>query len=127
MPRVFVSHRSTDADLAEKLAIDLRNAGHDVWLDTWEVTVGDDIVERINDGLASAAYLVTCYSSAGMAPWMNKEWMSTLARQMNGAGVKILPVRLSGKEAPGILAGVKYADLISDWKRGVSDLLRAIT
>ncbi|PYQ25424.1 MAG: toll/interleukin-1 receptor domain-containing protein [Acidobacteria bacterium] len=126
MPSVFISHRSTDADLAEKLAADLKRAGHLVWLDTWEVTVGDDLVERINEGLERSTYLVTCYSSAGMAPWMNKEWMSTLARQMNGAGVKILPARLSGKEAPAILSGTKYADLITDWDQGVADLLKAI-
>ncbi|HEY4641999.1 MAG TPA: toll/interleukin-1 receptor domain-containing protein [Thermoanaerobaculia bacterium] len=126
MPSVFISHRSTDAHLAEKLATDLRNAGHVVWLDAWEISVGDDIVERISDGLERSAYLVTCFSAAGMAPWMDKEWMSALARQMNGAHVKILPVRLTGTEAPAILAGTKYADLIKDWDQGVADLLRAM-
>ncbi len=126
VPRIFISHRSVDAVLAERLAHELRSAGHLVWLDTWEVTVGDDIVEKINEGLEHSAYLLTCYSSAGMASWMNKEWMSALARQMDGAGIKILPVRLSGKEAPAILAGTKYADLLSDWNKGVAELLKAI-
>lgn len=126
MANVFISHRGADAALAEKLANDVRSAGHNVWLDTWEVNVGDQIVERMNEGLEGSTYLVLCYSSAGMAPWMNIEWMSTLARQLNGEGAKVLPVRLSGKDAPAILAGTKYADLIKDWNQGRTDLLKAI-
>jgi len=126
MANVFFSHRGADAVLAEQLAEEIRSAGHSVWLDTWEVTVGDQIIERMNEGLTGSAYLVVCYSSAGMAPWMNIEWMSALARQLNGEGVKVLPVRLSGNDAPAILSGTKYADLIANWKHGVAELLRAI-
>jgi hypothetical protein len=61
-----------------------------------------------------------------MAPWINIEWTSALARQLNGGGVKVLPARLSGTDAPAIMAGTKYADLMKDWKQGVSDLLKAI-
>ena len=127
MPNVFISHRGADAILAEKLAVGVRAAGHKVWLDTWEVNVGDQIVERMNEGLTGSTYLVVCYSSSGIAPWMNIEWISALARQLNGEGVKVLPVRLSGKDAPAILAGTKYADLMRDWNHGMTELLAAIT
>jgi len=126
MARVFVSHRGADTSLAERLATALRAAGHVVWLDTWEINVGDQIIERMSDGLQEAAYLVLCYSASGMAPWMNVEWQSTLARQLNGHAVKILPVRLSGSDAPAILAGTKYADLMKDWDQGFAVLLKAI-
>jgi hypothetical protein len=52
--------------------------------------------------------------------------MSTLARQLNGHNVKILPIRLTGGQPPAILADIKYLDLMKDWNRGVSELLRAI-
>ena len=52
--------------------------------------------------------------------------MSTLARQLSGCSVKILPVLLSGGAAPAILADIQYADLVTDWDRGVGALLRAI-
>jgi hypothetical protein len=57
---------------------------------------------------------------------MGREWMSFLAAQLNGKDVKLLPVRLTGGEPPVILEDVKYADLVKDWDKGVSDLLRAI-
>ncbi len=127
MPNVFVSHRGGDTQEAERLADEIRNAGHQVWLDVWEIDVGDSIVERINAGLEGATYLVLCYSSSGVtSPWMSREWMSALARQLNGYGVKVLPVLLTGGEPPAILADVKYADLVADWAQGVSELLQAI-
>lgn len=126
MPNVFLSHRKADAALAERLAQTLAAAGHQVWFDEWEIHIGDSIVERIDAGLAGAAYLLLCYSAAGTSPWVDREWMSTLHRQLSGHGVKILPVRLSGGDAPAILADIKYADLAADWDEGVKALLKAI-
>lgn len=127
MANVFISHRRDDTSEATSLAEDIRDAGHDVWLDEWRIDYGDSIVERINEGLEGAAYVVICYSSAGItSPWMGREWMSSLARQLNGYGVKVLPVRLTGGEPPAILADIKFPDLVKDWDKGVSDLLKVI-
>ena len=127
MANVFISHRRSDVQQAEQLANEIRDAGHQVWLDEWNISLGDSIVERMNEGLEDATYVVVCYSSSGvMSPWMSREWMSALARQLNGYGVKILPVLLTGGEPPAILADLKYADLVRDWSQGVSELLRAM-
>lgn len=127
MSQVFLSHRKLDADLAKRLAQELTNAGHQVWFDEWEIDIGDSIVERINEGLAGTAYLVLCYSAVGMSPWVDREWMSTLHRQLSGQAVKILPVLLSGGgQPPALLVDIKYADLVTDWAKGVAALLKAI-
>jgi hypothetical protein len=126
-PGVFISHRMADADLARRLAEEIQRAGYRVWLDEWEILIGDSVVERINAGLENAKYVVVCYSEAGvLSSWMSREWMSALARQLEGHGIKLLPVRLSGGVPPAILADIRYADLVKDWARGVQDLLRAI-
>ena len=57
---IFVSHRGADATQAARLAQELRAAGHHVWLDKWEINIGDSIIERINEGLEGAAYVVVC-------------------------------------------------------------------
>ncbi len=124
---VFISHRGQDAALANRLAQEIQQAGFRVWLDEWDIRVGDSIVERIDAGLDDARYVVVCYSDAGvLSPWMSREWMSALARLLEGHGVKVLPVRLSGGQPPAILADIRYADLVRDWQRGVADLLRAM-
>jgi hypothetical protein len=127
MANVFVSHRQADAAAARRLAEAIRGAGHGVWLDEWEIGLADSIVERIERGLQGASYVALCYSGSGvMSPWMSREWMSTLARQLNGHGVKLLPLRLTGGGPPALLADIKYADLVDDWDRGVHQLLEAI-
>lgn len=127
MPDVFISHRSSDAAVALRLAEDLRRAGHSVWLDEWAIDIGDSIVERIEEGLQRVAYLVLCYSDAGvMSPWISREWMSALARQLEGHNVRILPVMLSGDAVPAILADIYTADLRTDWDNGLALLLRSI-
>ncbi|MFD3504296.1 toll/interleukin-1 receptor domain-containing protein [Streptomyces sp. NPDC058676] len=127
MASVFVSHRVVDAELAEKLAAQIRSAGHTVWLDEWEIGLGDSIVQRMAEGLEASRFLVLCYSEAGVdSPWMGREWMSALARQLQSEEVRILPVRLSGGTAPAILADVKYADLTADWDSGVQELCAAL-
>jgi hypothetical protein len=125
MANIFLSHRKPDASFAERLANELRDSGHQVWFDEWEINIGDSIVERIEQGLDGMSYLVLCYSASGMSPWVNREWMSTLARQFSGHPVKILPVLLSGGEPPAILTDIKYADLSKDWDKGIKELLRA--
>lgn len=127
MSHVFISHRSDDAQEAEQLAIDIQSANHNVWLDEWEIDLGDSIIARMNEGLEGATYVILCYSAHGnMSPWMGREWMSVLARQLNGVNVKIVPVLLSGGKPPAILADIKYADLSMDWEFGVTQILKAI-
>jgi hypothetical protein len=127
MASVFISHRGADTALATRLAEKIREAGHDVWLDTWKIGLGDSIIGRMDEGLASATHVVLCLSSGGVgAPFIGREWMATLARQLEGEGVKLLPIRLSGGAPPAILADLRYADLVSDWETGQDELLRAL-
>ena len=127
MANVFISHRGDDRMEAEQLATEIRDCDHEVWLDEWKIDIGDSVVGRIDEGLEGADYVVLCYSSSGvLSPWISREWMATLARQLEGHGVKLLPARLTGGEPPAILADIKYADLVSDWSRGLSQLLRAM-
>jgi hypothetical protein len=98
-----------------------------VWLDEDEVRPGDSIIEKMDSGLLDADVLVLCYSSIGVSsPWTSREWMSALARQLESAGIRVIPVRLAGGAAPAILADIRYADLSTDWNRGLTDLLRAL-
>ena len=127
MASVFISHRTADMSEAMRLAGAIRDAGHDVWLDSWELAPGDSVIEGIQTGLRGADYVVLCMSSLGiMSNWISREWMSTLARQLNSESVRLLPVRLTGGRLPEILIDIKYADLVADWSNGLRDLLRAI-
>jgi hypothetical protein len=127
MASVFICHRGADQAAAERLARELRERGHDVWLDTWKIELGDSVIERINGGLWAASHLVLCCSAASStSAWMDREWMSFLARQLEGAGVRVLPARLTGGELPAILADIKYADLFEHWPEAVDAICKAL-
>jgi len=51
MANVFLCHRKPDAAAVARLAIALRDAGHSVWFDEWEIGVSDSIVAQIDRGL----------------------------------------------------------------------------
>jgi hypothetical protein len=124
---VFISHRSADSGDAERLAADLKARGHKVWLDVWEIAVGDSITQKINDGLEGSVFLILCLSEQGvLSPWMSREWLSGLARQLNGGNVKILPLRLTGGSPPAILADIKFADAVKDYATAFGELVGAI-
>ena len=126
MASVFICHRKIDAAVAERLALQVQAAGHSVWFDEWQINIGDSIVARIDRKLQSSGYLLLCFSSSGTSPWVDREWMSTLARQLDGCNVKVIPVRLTGGRAPAILDDIKSADLATDWDKGVQALLKGI-
>jgi hypothetical protein len=127
MASVFISHRGADQAAAEQLAEALNDRGHQVWLDTWKINLGDSVIQKINEGLSNSNFLVLCWSdSPSSGSWMDREWMSALARQLEGAAIKVLPVRLTGGSPPAVLADVKYADLVADWQVGVDAICKAL-
>jgi hypothetical protein len=127
MANVFVSYRKPDYADASRLAREIRKSGHQVWLDEWNINLGDSIIASMNQGLTAADYVVVCYSSSGTtSPWMSREWMSALARQLEGHKIKLLPVVLTGGQPPAILADIVYVDLVKDWSAGIGKLLDAI-
>jgi len=122
--KVFISHRGADIIEAEKLALDIKKHGHDVWLDEWEINLGDSIIQKMNDGLEGSVFVVLCFSAYGvLSPWISREWYSALARQLNGENIKLLPVKLTGGTPPPILADIKYADLINNYNKALSEIL----
>jgi TIR domain len=126
MSNVFISHRSGDLGLARKLSAELKSHGHAVWLDDESIIPGDSIVKEVESGLMGAGYVILCLSSEGLSDWVDREWMSTLARRLDGVNVKLLPVLLSGGKIPAILADIKYVDLVRDWGKGIDMLCTAI-
>jgi hypothetical protein len=49
LPKVFMSHTSSDKPFVARLAADLARIGVGVWYDSWEIRGGESIVEKINE------------------------------------------------------------------------------
>ena len=61
---VFLSHSAKDKAVVRTVAERLRRDGLRVWLDEWEIRVGDSIPSKIEEGLERARVLVLCLPGA---------------------------------------------------------------
>ena len=92
--RVFLSHSSRDKPAVEALARYLREQGIDVWLDKWEISPGDDIIARMNDGLLQADAGLIVFSAQSLeSPWVKAE-VSTLTYERIKSGQPLIPVQV---------------------------------
>ncbi|HEX3688167.1 MAG TPA: toll/interleukin-1 receptor domain-containing protein [Solirubrobacteraceae bacterium] len=91
---VFISHAREDkADVAGPIAEALTTAGWAVWLDQYELTVGDRLTRSINAGLAASRFGVVVLSRAFFAKRWPQEELEGLAAKEAATGSKvILPV-----------------------------------
>jgi hypothetical protein len=127
MAQVFVSHRGSDAATAARVKADLASMGHAVWLDADEIRAGDSIVQRMNEGLEVATHVVVLYSDdTTPGRWFDAEWMSALARLLDGHSIRLVPARIGISRGPAILADIAYADLATNWVNGMKRLAAAL-
>jgi hypothetical protein len=114
MPLVFISYSSKDRSTARKIANDLQSAGVHVWLDEWEIVVGESISQKIQQGLGEADFLVVLLSKHGVeSGWVAKEWQSRIGDEAISKDVVVLPIRLdTAVSMPPLLRDKKYADFL---------------
>lgn len=125
---VFLCHSSADKAFVRRVCSDLIQAGHRVWMDEFEISVGDSIVEKISDATEKADALVLFVSaSAVSSDWVRREWQSTLSRQLSGKSVKILPAVIEDCQHPSLLSDIKYADFRTSYHSGLNDLLGTLS
>jgi hypothetical protein len=104
----FLCHASEDKPAARDLANALIKCGAEVWLDEWEIRVGDSIVQKIDGALGTVSHLIILLSNNSVdKPWVRKELSSALMRQLSQNAIKVLPVRLDDCTIPPILADIK--------------------
>lgn len=88
---LFISHASEDKhEIAEPLADALREQGIKPWIDTQQLTVGDSLYKKINEGLANSRYGVVILSPNFFAkPWPQDE-LDGLAAKEHASGDKVI-------------------------------------
>jgi hypothetical protein len=123
--KIFLSHSSSDKSFTRILAEDLLEYGFNVWLDEWEIKVGDSITQKISDGIDESLYLIIILSKSSVSSkWVKKELNSALSIELDREKVFILPVLIEDCEIPALLKDKKYADFRSKYHDGLGELLR---
>lgn len=124
---VFISYSHSDAKFAERLAFQLVKASAQVWIDRWELTVGDSLIQKIQEAVAGASALLVILSKSSVrSEWTKKEINTGLLRELEEKRVVVLPVLLEDCEIPLFLRDKLYADFRSDFDVGLAAVKKAI-
>lgn len=89
---LFISHASEDKDFVKPLEEKLTNAGFKVWYDEHILTLGDSLVQKINEGLAKSKFGIVILSPNFFAKnWPQLELDGLFSFETAGEK-KILPI-----------------------------------
>lgn len=118
---IFVSYTRADSIVAEQIVEALDNIGLQPWIDTREIKPGDSFLEKMNEGLGIAEYVLLLVSKHSLnSEWVQREWLSTLADR----ATILIPVLLDDSEIPPLLRDIVHIDLRGDLVAGVAKIVK---
>jgi hypothetical protein len=123
---IFISYSHEDKDFVDRLAQQLVRNRVYVWLDRWELLVGDSITSRIEHAITNASALLVVLSKSSVeSPWCKREINSGLLRELEERRVVVLPVLAEDCAIPLFLRDKMYADFRSSFDDGLRTILEA--
>ena len=101
-PDVFISYNKSDADWVENLAARIESETIDgqltgrklsVFFAPWDIGVGQNIVNRINDGLREARFVALIMTPQFFeSAWCNLEWTHLISLDPANTNCRIIPL-----------------------------------
>jgi hypothetical protein len=124
---IFISYSHKDKEFVDRLAMQLVARNVNIWLDRWELSVGDSIVDRVQDAAdgASALLVILSKSSVG-SEWCKKELSAGLLRELEEKRVVVMPVMLDDCDVPIFARGKLFADFRTDFDAGLRAIVEGI-
>lgn len=95
---IFLSHTTADDAIVEEIRGSLEGQGLSVWVDSRELSGGDDLSKKILDRIERAAHFMVVLSSPVMnSKWVGKEIKHALkVQEGRDDGYKVIPILLKG-------------------------------
>ena len=126
-PQVFLSYTSKDKPFAHKLALDLRKAGVHVWVDLFEIKIGDSLIEKIREGINKADYIGVILSPQSVnSQWVKQELNMALTQEIASQKIRVLPILIEKCDLPPFLRDKHYADFTVSYDIGLDALLNVL-
>lgn len=123
---IFISYSHEDDKFALQLASQLVQHKTRIWIDKWELHVGDSLIDRIQNAIQDASALIVILSKASVASeWCKKELNVALIRELDEKRVVVLPVLIEDCEIPLFLRDKFYADFTKSYDDGIREVLEA--
>jgi len=123
---IVISYAHEDSDFVDTLAANLFKNRVPVWVDRWELKVGDSILRKIEGAIQGADALLVVLSKASVdSEWCKKELTAGLVRELEAKSVFVFPIVVDDCDIPLFLRDKLYADFRKDKDRALKDVLEA--
>jgi tetratricopeptide (TPR) repeat protein len=121
----FVSYSSRNWDFVQKLIEPLKSDG--VWVDKWNIDVGDPLPTRIESGVAGSSEFIAVLSKESLASnWARYESHMAVIRSLEDANFRIIVVRIDDSEVPLRFKPFLYIDGAKNRDAAIEQLREAI-
>jgi hypothetical protein len=108
----FISYTQADRAWAEWIAWLLEEDGHRVLVQAWDFVPGTNWIQGMQNGVVKAARTIAVLSADYLSSvYGGAEWQAVWAADPQGLERRLLPVRVSDCERPGLLAGIVGIDV----------------
>jgi TIR domain len=119
-PNIFVSHSSRDKVAAVNLATTLNFCALDVWLDEWELEIGQSLTDEVAKAMDHSRYIaILITENYNKTVWTKTEYKKALAREQKEGRTVMLPLIVGEAVIPDFLEDKIYVDLRTDYFAGV--------
>jgi hypothetical protein len=123
-PDIFISHSSRDKATAIHLAQTLNFCAVDVWLDDWELDVGQSLTDEIAKAMEESRFIaILVTENYNKSVWTKTEYKKALAREQRERRTVMLPLIVGEAEIPDFLEDKIYIDLRKDFFLGITKLV----
>src|SRR5437879_2627302 len=126
-PDIFMSHSSRDKAAALNLATTLNFCSIDVWLDDWELEVGQSLADEIAKAMDVSRFIaILITENYNKTVWTKAEYKKALARELKEKRTVMLPLIVGEAQIPDFLEDKIYIDLRTEYFSGISKLVGMI-
>lgn len=125
---IFISYNQLDKDFVDNLAANLVLLKHNVWVDRWELKVGDSLTEKIERALTTSSAIIVVISQNSVdSGWCRRELTAALVREIEEKRSIVIPCRIDDCEIPLFLRDKLYADFRTDPDKAMRDVDAALS
>lgn len=126
-PDIFISHSSKDKKAALHLAKVLNFCAIDVWLDDWELEVGQSLTDEISKAMDESRYIaILITENYNKTVWTKTEYKKALSREQKEQRTVMLPLIIGEAVIPDFLEDKIYIDLRTYFFKGIVNLVGMI-
>jgi len=128
MMKVYISYTHEDEKYAFLIANRLRESGHEVWIDKWALSAGDNLIQKINEGLKETDALIVIVSKNALrSKWVMHEFSAFALDDLSSKKSRIIPVLVDNSSVPQYLARYVYVDLTADLDGGIQQIITSLS